>query len=572
MAVEKTMVSVKGTEKKGFKFDFYKLLLLFALIPLVVSVVVVTLMTVTESKTEIKEIMHNYMYSMAVSEGQGLADEIDNRGKIFALASNSLEEYCSDISIGGLPSSYCYVADAEGTMLYHPTAEKVGQPVTNETILAVCADMAQGKADAAQVVEYKFKGEMKYAAYYVPDNCNFVLVIAADEKEVMADINKLTLHGFITAAILIVVFAVIALLFSGKLAKAMNKVVQGLEALSAGNLNADMDAQSSLYETTQLIESSKKLQSVLQDTIGQTQTISNELKYGAENVAQLAEHSREGSNQISQAMEDLAQGATSMAENVQSINEQIIEMGSAIDGISSNAEALVELSNVIKGANDDATEYIGKVSSSSEKSVDAVAAISEQIKATNDSVTKIKDAADMIGSIANQTNLLALNASIEAARAGEAGRGFAVVAEEIKNLSEQSNASADEIRQVVNEVIAQSTKSVNLSTQVAEIISDEQNFIEQTEQKFEILHNEINKSLEEINNISGRVENLETVKAAITSSVSDLSAISEENAASNEEVSASVSEIASSIGSIAENSGSTNEMAENLTETVSYFK
>jgi len=85
---------------------------------------------------------------------------------------------------------------------------------------------------------------------------------------------------------------------------------------------------------------------------------------------------------------------------------------------------------------------------------DTVKQIAASINELEDSSDKIGNITDTITEIASKTNLLALNAAIEAARAGQQGQGFTVLAEEIRKLSERSNAAAKEIRNLINEIQA----------------------------------------------------------------------------------------------------------------------
>lgn len=566
------MANSTDTKKKGFRFNFKAMLLLFAFVPLIPSVVTISLVLVLNSRSLIKDTVHNYMYDVAKIAGEELEEEIKIEGLEKALSAESLTESFIDTKLEGLDGSYTYVVSADGTMLFHPTAEKIGSSVENSVVLGLVADIKAGRKITPSVVEYEYKGAIKYAGYYVNSGNDYILVVTADEKEAMADVNKITTIAIIVALAFIVFFLVVVLLVQRIVTAPLQAVTKNTELLSEGDLAPKATVSSTLDETKQLINAYNTLQHELMTVIGEAQSVSNDLAEKSDAILSLSSSAQDGSSQISSAMEDLAQGATSLAENTQAISAQVAEISDIIAEIGDNVNALSTSSETIKSANDNAAVCMTKVSESSSKSVESVTRIVKQISDQNESIEAIVRAVDSIQSIAGQTNLLALNASIEAARAGEAGRGFAVVATEIGSLSEQSNSAAVEINQIVTDIINQSSVSAKLAKEVGDVISEEQEYIADANDGFAALKSEIDTSLVAIQAISGKMTNLESIRNVIASNISDLGAISEENAASNEEVSASLSGIASSVEQVSIMAGEINQLSTNLKNTIDYFK
>lgn len=552
-----------------------KLCLLVALAIFVTGV----LMILTYSpnvKKEVASVTQNYLQDLSISYGMVIENEIENIGIEKALSKEELGKRLSDVGLKGVESSYVYVVSPDGMMLYHPTAEKIGQPVENEVIKGVTSDLQAGKKVENEVVSYEFKGAIKYAAYYVNDAADFILVVTSDEDEIFEPVDNINFRGGVGLVITFVICFMIAAAFITIFV--LNPIFK-IETLTERVAEMDFsqsEEQARLNsrkdEIGLMARALTSLREHLVDVVAAIRENSNALIASAEALNSGATDTNTTMEQVENAVNDIANGATNQAEETQQATENVILIGDMVKDTGKTVEELMVSANAMKHANENAKQILTALRDINRQSGEYIDVIAKQTEVTNESALKIGEATKLITDIANETNLLSLNASIEAARAGEQGRGFAVVASEIQKLAEQSTESAGRIEEIINMLLIDSEKAVRTMGQVKEIIGQQTEHIVRTDKAFVEIQEGVSASINGMQVISDKTQELDKARINVVDVVNNLTAIAEENAAATEETSASVVEVASIVTDIAEKAQGLNSIAEELEEKINIFQ
>ena len=516
----------------------------------------------------------SYMKDVAMAYGRMLGEYV-TEGGLDIVSTPEVQDLLKEISINGKESSYAYVVDLDGTMLYHPIAEKIGVSVENAVVKQMLSDIRDGKPQETSVYEYDFRGAIKYAGIYPDVEHGFLLIISADKAEITSDIQSILLKTLLSTLIAFVICVVIALFCSAIITKPIKEMAEIADRFSTLDLRED--------DRRERIGQRRDEVGLLGRSIGgvreQFHAIVTEIKTQSNNIhataASLDEHTKETLNNIEQverAVYEIAEGASSQAEDTQKATENVIRMGNMVEDTNQEVENLYLYANAMKQSGDDASKTLSDLEEINHKAKESIDLIYQQTNTTNESALKIREATELITFIAEQTNLLSLNASIEAARAGEQGRGFAVVASQIQKLAEQSNESARQIGEIITLLISDSGKAVDTMNEVMEIMEVQNKNIQQMGRQFEQLFAAIDKSNRGVGNIADRTKSLDEARVNVVDIVQNLTAIAEENAAGTQETSASVTEVNDIVSQISENVNQLRRIAEELEHRMEIFR
>ena len=463
------------------------------------------------------------------------------------------------------------IMDKSGMVVATSQAELGPEDSIDLTSTNVYKKIQDGK-ESDTFIETTIEGKKVVTSFVIEPISGWAVVVSTEYDVIMSASNKAAIIMFIIGIVLAILAIVIAVLISNSINGPIRVMDESLHHLANGEFKEIDRYQNRGDEFGTMVKNTNSVIVKIKEIVSSIRKTAGELDDDSTSVARTANqitHTMEG---ISEAVQGISSGAVQQADEIQQATESIQVISGNIEGVTDDATGLAKTAEIMHTNSRNSEKDLQALEQSSNQMAQAIERIMEVIKATSHAVSNISEKTTKIDSIASQTNLLALNASIEAARAGEAGRGFVVVAEEIGKLATESANSANDIKAEMDKLLAQSEETVRVADDVAQTNKYQYEIIGTTVNNIQSLIEEIQATVSGVGNINSNAAACNDSRVVVVDAMTNISAISEENAASTEETSASMEQINDTVAELAKEANVLKEHSDMLMEEMKFFK
>lgn len=471
-----------------------------------------------------------------------------------------IKSLVSDVKIGD--KGYIIILNQDKKYIVHPKEE--AGTAAEQTVFNQMFDKNEGSIDLAD-------GENNYILQYITNETVGWKITGVVDK---SEINDMTFPILYQTVLVIVVSLLVSgffvFLLINSFIRPLNNLKETAIKMSEGNLTEKVD----IYredEIGQVAHAFKNMAKNLHSIIKDVNEKSEHIAASSEQLLASSDQTASASEYVAGALEEVSSKAEIQKDNLMENSNALKEIENHVNKVAENAKIVSTLTNETVIQAQEGENTVNNTLSQMNEIYHSVEASNQQIHSLQEHSQRIESIVETISGIANQTNLLALNAAIEAARAGEHGKGFAVVATEVGKLAKQSEQSAQEIADIITNILTNTKTTVDGMETVTKSV---QKGILASEQTFEafsgIIHRvkNISPQMTEVANLSNQIA--EQVQM-VSISANELLTISSENAAYSEEMASSTEEQLAAMQEIKAAASSLSDVAVELQEKINAF-
>lgn len=401
------------------------------------------------------------------------------------------------------------------------------------------------------------------------DNTKQSAAKASEEGDTTYESTRTTFIVIIVLAA--IVAAAISVYISRLIANSLQGLIEGVNALAKGDFRSRPRRVSRQDEFGILSGALYEMREAIAVLLRKISASAEQVAASSEQLTASANQSAEVTTQVAQSIAEVASASGNQLNAVSDTSSAIEEISASIEEVAANASTSAAQANQASRTAREGNQSVEKAIAQMQNIEATVNASAEVIGTLGERSKEIGQIVDTISGIAGQTNLLALNAAIEAARAGEHGKGFAVVAEEVRKLAEQSQEAAKQIAGLIGQIQNETAQAVGAMQEGTREVKTGAEVVNDTGRAFTTIMEVAEVVAEQIENISGTVNEVAKGSEQIVASVKSVDAETKKVSSETQSVSAATQQQSAAMQQIAASSQALAKMAQDLQAEVRKF-